>query len=423
MSDYGATHSTVDAANHGLDCAMGNCNQNSSTRRFEGGLKQAVLNNQVSMEVLDNKVRRQLRAKYIIGAWDEAPKKYEEYWNSETHREFSYSAGLQSITLLKNEDGLLPLDKSNPGKVAVIGPFASEARYSGSGSSEVVPLSSVSPREGIADKIGSNGQVVSDYNGADVAIVCVGVVGEKEDQDRETLTITSEGDQLVKAVMDAGVPCVVVYTGGSASIAGHWSDAEAVVCAFYPGQEQGRAIADVIFGDHNPTGHLPVTFPKTADQLPPFTLEHEPAWEARGYRYFDYKNLTPLFAFGHGLCYTTFEYSTPHLSHKTMRTGDSLRVTVDISNTGERAGEDVVQLYLSDDQSTLKRTVKDLKAFGRVVLEPGETKPVTMVLTQEDLQYYDDQAERWIAEPGSFTIHIGASATDIRSSATFTFAY
>lgn len=277
----------------------------------------------------------------------------------------------------------------------------------------MTPFYSVSPRQGIINKIGA-AKVTNDYTKADVAIVFVGVTGETEGSDRSSPGIAADQNALVSSVIGAGKQCIVVFTGGSAAIAGSWSSAPAVVIAFYPGQEQGNAIADVLFGDYNPSGKLSVTFPKTADQLPPFTVTYETPDEGRGYRYFDKHQLTPLFPFGHGLSYTQFTYSSLSIQPGSIHPGDKITVNVTVTNSGTRAGTETVQLYIRDVSSTLLRPVKELRGFTRITLQPGTSGVALMELGEEDLAFYDDGAKKWTLEPGEFEFMVGASSSDIR---------
>ena len=205
----------------------------------------------------------------------------------------------------------------------------------------------------------------------------------------------------------------------------NWLDkVAAVVWAWYPGQECGNAIADVLFGDVNPSGKLPTTFPKRLQDNPAYINypgENGQVYYGEGlfvgYRYYDKKDIAPLFPFGYGLSYTTFAYRNLVLD----ATGDVIRVSVDVQNTGHRAGKEIVQVYVRDVQSRLVRPEKELKAFAKIALEPGETKTVTFTLDQEALSYYDPAVKGWVAEAGEFEVLVGSSSRDIRLTARFNF--
>ena len=264
---------------------------------------------------------------------------------------------------------------------------------------------------------------------ADVAVLCVGASGEwdTEGQDRPHLDLPGRQDELIARVAAVNPRTVVVLqTGGP--VAMPWlAQVAAVLQAWYPGQECGNAIADVLFGLVNPAGRLPQTFPVRLEDNPAFI--NYPGENGRvrygeglfiGYRYYDKKRLSPLFPFGHGLSYTTFSYHNLRLSVAAIAPGESLTVTLELTNTGQRAGQEVVQLYLRDPQAKLMRPAKELKGFAKVELQPGETATVTLPLEMRALAYFDDAKAAWVAEAGEFEVLVGASAQDIRARARFT---
>jgi beta-glucosidase len=263
---------------------------------------------------------------------------------------------------------------------------------------------------------------------SDVALVFAGLGGEWESEgfDRADMALPGEQDRLIEQVAQANPRTVVVLNIGS-PIAMPWLKSVAgVVVAWYPGQECGNAIADVLFGDVTPSGKLPQTFPLRLEDNPSFLNFPGENGKVRygegifvGYRYYEKKKIDPLFPFGFGLSYTTFDYSELRLSAQEMKPGETLEVAVDITNSGERAGQEVVQLYLRDLKARLQRPEKELKAFAKVALEPGERKVVTFSLTQEALAYFDDRAHAWVAEAGEFEVLVGASSQNIRTRASF----
>ncbi|MFL5734914.1 MAG: beta-glucosidase H [Chloroflexia bacterium] len=263
---------------------------------------------------------------------------------------------------------------------------------------------------------------------SDVALVFVGLSSEWESEgfDRADLRLPGEQDALIEKVAAVNPNTVVVINAGSA-VEMPWLDkVAAVLQAWYPGQEAGNSIADVLFGDVNPSGKLPQTFPARLQDTPSYL--NFPGENGRvlygerlfvGYRYYDKLDIEPLFPFGFGLSYTTFDYSNLRLSAPKLGPNDTLTVSVDITNTGSRRGQEVVQLYVSDQEARLQRPERELKGFAKVSLEPGEHKTVTISLTPDDLAYFDDSTGQWVAEAGAFTVHVGASSRDIRATAGF----
>jgi beta-glucosidase len=262
-----------------------------------------------------------------------------------------------------------------------------------------------------------------------VALVFAGLSGEWESEgyDRPNIDLVGRQDELIERVAAANKNTVVVLNTGS-PIAMPWLDrVAAVVQAWFPGQECGNAIADVLFGDTNPSGKLSQTFPVRLEDNPAYINypgENGKVYYGEGlfvgYRYYEKKKVAPLFPFGFGLSYTTFDYDALRLSAQEIGPDDTLQVSVDVTNTGQRAGQEIVQLYVRDIASRLHRPNKELKAFAKVQLEPGERKTVTLTLNRDALAYYDDQPHAWVAEAGEFEVLVGASSQDIRATATFT---
>lgn len=263
---------------------------------------------------------------------------------------------------------------------------------------------------------------------ADVALLCVGLNGEwdTEGQDRPHLELVGRQDELIARVAAANPRTIVVLQTGAPVTMPWLPQVAAVLQAWYPGQECGNAIADVLFGAVDPSGRLPQTFPVRLEDNPTFI--HYPGENGRvrygeglfvGYRYYDAKRLAPLFPFGFGLSYTTFAYGDLRLSSDTSTPGDELTATLDLTNTGARAGHEVVQLYVRDPQARLARPEKELKAFAKVRLEPGATTTVSLTLGMRALAYYDDAQAAWVADAGTFEVLVGASVDDIRARADF----
>jgi beta-glucosidase len=264
---------------------------------------------------------------------------------------------------------------------------------------------------------------------SDVAIVCVGFGGDWQSEgfDRTELGLPGKQDALIEQVAAANPRTIVVLNTGSPISMPWLEQVAAVVQAWYPGQECGNAIADVLFGDTNPSGKLPQTFPVRLEDTPAyfdFPGENGKVYYGEGlfvgYRSYDRRKIAPLFPFGFGLSYTTFSYSSLQLSARQIGSNDTLQVSVDITNTGQRTGKEIVQVYVRDPQASLHRPEKELKAFAKVQLEPGERKTVTLSFGRDALAYYDDLAHEWVAEAGEFEVLVGASSQDIRAAATFT---
>lgn len=258
---------------------------------------------------------------------------------------------------------------------------------------------------------------------ADIAIVVAGLTREWESEgfDRADMRLAGQQDELIARVAAANPNTVVVLNVGSPVEMPWAEDAAAILQSWYGGQEAGNALADVLFGDVTPSGKLPTTFPVRLEDNPAFInypgengQVHYGEGIFVGYRYYDKKQIAPLFPFGHGLSYTSFVYNNLQLNGTTFGPGDEITVRVDVTNTGQRAGQEVVQLYVRDEESRLVRPPQELKAFAKVHLEPGQTKTVTLTLTGQSLAYYDPSVSNWVTEPGTFTLLVGSSSRDIR---------
>ncbi len=452
MSDWNATHSTAPAANAGLDMEMAAA-QNG--QYFGDALKAAVAAGEVPMARLDDMVRRITRAMFAVGLFDDPvppePQGYEAVVNTPGEAAVARQVAEEGTVLLKNEGGLLPL--SGVGKrIALIGqaagPHGAELVYQGGGSSHVplqgyVPV--VSPLEGITRRAAANastvtyadGTVVADAVAAaaasDVAVVFAND-HESEGVDRPDLGLDYgvcgafecadapvAQDDLIAAVAQANPNTIVVLnTGGPVRMP--WLDkVKAVVEAWYPGQEGGNAIASVLFGDVNPSGKLPQTFPRAESDLPTRTPEQYPGVDGHvsyserlqvGYRWFDAQGIAPLFAFGHGLSYTTFRYSPPSVS----RTPDGALVTFTVTNSGKRAGAEVAQVYTSAP-TTSGEPPKQLKGYRKVYLQPGETATVRVPLDARAFAHWDSTENTWVVDKGTYQVLVGSSSRDIRGSA------
>jgi len=264
----------------------------------------------------------------------------------------------------------------------------------------------------------------------DAAIVFAGLTDEWESEgfDRPDMELPGDQAKLIEQVAAVNPNTIVVLNVGSPLHMNWLDDVAAVVQAWYLGQETGNAIADVLFGDVNPSGRLPTTFPRRLQDNPAhlnYPGENGQVLYGEGlfigYRYYDKKDIAPLFPFGYGLSYTTFAYRNLKLSKPKYATGDTIQFSVDVENTGSQAGKEIVQVYVRDVQSRLMRPEKELKAFAKVALEPGETKTISFTLDEEALSYYDPKSKRWVAESGEFQALVGSSSRDIHLMKSFDF--
>ena len=428
VSDWGSIWNSENAINAGCNICMGSDN-------YENDLLNLVQSGTVSEDVINDAVKRVLRTKILAGMLDYYPKGNPNDVNSVEHQQLSLEGGRESVILLKNKDSLLPLDRETITNVAIIGPSANVAQLDGSGSSYVTPFYSVSPKEGIENKIGIDkvfytmGCDINSTNTAgfqdalNIAAISDAVIffgglddsQEGEGFDRIGGSTLLPGEQLNLINQLAAVNSnliVVIESGGICSLNPAINNIKSLIYAFYPGQEGGNALADVIFGDYNPGGKLPVTMPKNDSQLPAWNDNFNDDYGC-GYRWYDKQNIIPEFPFGFGLSYTTFEYSNLVITPTTAPAGQIITVKVDVTNTGAVAGDEVVQLYISDSESSMEMPVKQLKDFKRINLQPNQTKTVTFKLTSEAFYYFDDSFNSFQIEPGVFNIKVGGSSDDL----------
>ncbi|HEY2469666.1 MAG TPA: glycoside hydrolase family 3 C-terminal domain-containing protein [Terracidiphilus sp.] len=469
ISDWGSTYSTVPTVNAGMDLEMPGGPpmkawlarpQTQQSGNSDGWLTAdkvlaSVKAGQISVAKLDDNVGRILRVIIESGIMDHPHTAGGEVDTPEQQK-VAREGETEGIVLLKNENGLLPLDAAKIHSIAVIGPNAVVARTGGGGSSLVRPKYAVSPFRGIQRRAGS-GIVVTSALGvgmegedpahdtnearardlkeatdiavkADVAVVVVGRYNKNEGEgfDVKTMDLPAGQDELIAAVERANPHTVVVLNTGDAVTMTKWIDTTpALLDMWYGGQEGGNALAAILFGDANPSGKLPVSLPKKFEDSPaaktyPSQNLHTEYAEGIyvGYRYYDTKNVEPQFPFGFGLSYTTFEYSDLKIGEITVMNGNKRLsdpwVRVNVRNTGSRPGGEVVELYVHDDHAKIDRPAHELKAFGRVELQPGETKTISFPLERSAFEYWSPEAKQWVVDPGKFEVQIGASSRDIR---------
>ena len=405
----------------------------------------------LSEAMVDSAVRRVLRAKYRLGLFQDpyrysSPAREKALTLTPAHLAAARQMARESIVLLRNEDGVLPLSK-DIGALAVIGPLADDSAstlgsWSAAGRAEDAVTVAEGLRRAVAPStaiLRARGTGVSDFDTSGIAEAVrtarradavVLVLGEDRDmsgeaRNRSSLALPGAQLRLAQAVVATGTPVVVVLMNGR-PLATPWlaEHVPAIIEAWYLGVQMGPAVADVIFGDYNPGGKLPVSVPRAVGQVPIY-YDHvntgRPPSEKDRYtsKYLDLP-WTPLYPFGYGLSYTTFSYGAPRLSASEIHPADSLVVSVDVSNTGARAGDEVVQLYLRDDVASVARPVKELRRFRRITLRPGETRTVAFTLTSADLAFYD-RSMHHVVEPGTFTVFVGTSSESTRQ-ARFTLA-
>jgi beta-glucosidase len=427
-SDFGATHSTVPSALAGLDLEM------PTGQYFSEALKAAVQSGKVPMAVIDDKLIRRFRTMMELGVFDHPPQR--QPIPAGEDGAVARRLAEEGMVLLKNSGRLLPLSADRLHSIAVIGPYAGQAMTGGGGSSRVIPLYTVDPVRGIEERAGSRvkvkfadgddlPQAVSLARSSDVAIV---MVGDHETEGRDHgLTLSGNQDRLVEAVAAANHRTVVVVKSGSVILMPWVDQVPAILEAWYPGEEDGDAVAAVLFGDVNPSGRLPVTFPRTLADLPASTPEQYPGMNGAakytegvfvGYRHYDAKGIKPLFPFGYGLSYTTFAYRYLHISPSHIAAGSagaSVAVDFDVTNSGRRAGTETAELYLGFPRSRdLPEPPKQLRGFEKLRLEPGQSRHVRIVLNSRAFSYWDTRTQGWAVMPGVYRILAGSSSRDIR---------
>ena len=474
VSDWGGVHDTDQAITNGLDMEFGSWTDglsNGASNAYDNyyladPYLERIKSGKAGTKELDDKVRRILRLAFRTTMDRNRPY---GAMRSPEHYDAARKIGEAGIVLLQNNGNLLPIDLAKTKKIAVIGENAVKMMTVGGGSSSLKVQREISPLDGIRNRVGNRAEVVyargyvgdvsGEYNGVvsgqnlkdgrspeELIAEAVRVAGEAdyvifigglnksahqdcEDSDRTGLGLPYGQDRVITELVKVNQNLVVVNVSGNA-VAMPWiKEVPAVLQAWFLGSEAGNAIAAVLMGDVNPSGILPFTFPARLEDVPAHQLGEYPGSEKVGdivnekynesifvgYRWADkQKKAKPLFPFGHGLSYTTFEYGKPVADKKTMTADDTITFTVTVKNTGDREGQEVVQLYISDKKSSLPRPVKELKGFRKVKLAPGEEQKVSFTVAKDALSFFDDAKHEWMAEPGKFEAVIAASAADIR---------
>jgi beta-glucosidase len=470
VSDWGSTYSTVGPVNAGMDLEMPGGEPVRSWLMTEGAKKVGnggdwlspekvlpeVAAGRITVATLDDNVGSILRTMFVSGVFDRAPTAPGEI-DTPAQRAVARHGAAESIVLLKNDGNLLPLDPAKIKSLAVIGPSAAVARTGGGGSSLVHPNYSITPLSGIKERAGDSMQIsyalgtsmpgedpakdtseardemrkeaVAIAAKADAAIVLIGnsPAIESEDFDRTTLDLPAGQDELVQAIAKVNHNTIVVFNAGASVNVSRWvGQVPSVLDAWFGGQEIGHAIADVLFGDVDPSGKLPFSFINDFKESPaygnyPGEDLHVKYAEGMyvGYRYFDKHSITPQFPFGYGLSYTSFGYSDLKIKPGKAANGQTFEVSLKLRNQGKRVGAEVVQLYVHDGHSSVDRPVKELKGFRRVELAPGKSTTVSFTLDKNSMAYYSTQKKDWVADPGTFDVLVGSSSADIRLKGSF----
>lgn len=468
VSDWGGTHDTWQAAMNGLDIEMGTdtdgkTNDNSkgyNTYHLADKFETLINEGKIPMSVLDDKASRVLRTIFRTAM---NPDKAIGEQCSEAHYNVCREIGEEGMVLLKNQDGILPLQPSRYKKILVVGDNAVRNMSEGGGSSELKTKFDISPLEGLKKMYGEKIDFAQGYyagkaiydgveelsadtlaalkaealdkaKGADL-IIFIGGLNKNhrqdcENGDRESYDLSYGQNELIAQLAKIQKNIVVVTFGGNAFATPWIGSVKGMLHCWYLGSMSGVTLAEALSGKTNPSGKLPVTFAKKLDDYRCFQFGKRayPGENGQvyydegiyvGYRWFNTKHVEPQFPFGFGLSYTTFKYGKPQISAKTMTKDGTLTLTVPVSNTGNVAGKEVVELFIGDEKASEERPAKELKNFAKVDLQPGETKTVSFEITVDDLKFWSSKTHEYVAEPGTFKAYVCASETDVRGTADF----
>ena len=479
VSDWGGCRDDEEAVLNGLDIEMGTWTNGLSGAASDGyrqyhmadpylkGLREG----KYTTKELDDKVRRILRTIFRTSMRPEP--NYGRFVCPE-HYQAAREISAAGVVLLKNDNNALPLQVPEGGKILVVGENAVKYMVVGGGSSNLKTAYEVNPLDGLKNAFGDKAEVVwargyvgdtsSSYNavstGQDLTdnrspevliaeavemakdadyVIFVGGLNKSAHQDNEStdrlqITLPYDQEDVILALAEVAKNLVVVNISGS-PVAMPWADsADAIVQGWYGGTESGNALADVLTGKVNPSGRLPFSVPfkyedgpiKTEAQYPGIKAEGDEFWQTHysegvyvGYRWYSTQEIPVQFPFGHGLSYTTFEYSNAKAAKPSMTAAGTLKVSVDVENTGSVDGAEVVQLYIADPEASVDRPAKELKGFEKVFLKAGEKKTVTFEIDAEDLSYFDAEKHEWVAEPGEFQALLGSSSEDLKAMVSF----
>lgn len=464
VTDWGAAHSTVPSMEAGLDLEMGTLIDKYEDWYYANPLIEAVKSGKIPMSLVDEKVGDVLRVMIKTNVLDPKKRFGPGSMNTKEHQQATYDAAAEAIVLLKNQNNLLPLDFSSIKSLAVIGDNATRKHSNGGLSSEIKAVYEVTPLEALRAKWGdkvdirfaqgyeklstfvegsNNGQSSGTFSSktqesdallkeavevartSDVALLVCGLNHDYDTEsfDRLNMDIPYGQVKLIQEVVKANPRTIVVMIAGSPlNMAAVDICSPAIVWAWFNGMEGGNALVDVLSGKVNPSGKMPFTTPVSLDQSPAHALGNFPGRDLKvnyeedilvGYRWFDTKGLPVVYPFGYGLSYTTFDYSNLNTDKETYDQADTIQATFTLTNTGDREGAEVAQLYVSDPVCSVMRPVKELKGFKKVFLKPGESRRITLDIPVSSLAFYSEAQSQFVVEPGEFILQLGASASDI----------
>ena len=465
VTDWGAAHSTVPSMEAGLDLEMGTLIDKYEDWYYANPLIEAVKSGKIPMSLVDEKVGDVLRVMIKTNVLDPKKRFGPGSMNTKEHQQATYDAAAEAIVLLKNQNNLLPLDFSSIKSLAVIGDNATRKHSNGGLSSEIKAVYEVTPLEALRAKWGdkvdirfaqgyeklstfvegsNNGQSSGTFSSktqesdallkeavevartSDVALLVCGLNHDYDTEsfDRLNMDIPYGQVELIQEVVKANPRTIVVMIAGSPlNMAAVDICSPAIVWAWFNGMEGGNALVDVLSGKVNPSGKMPFTTPVSLDQSPAHALGNFPGRDLKvnyeedilvGYRWFDTKGLPVVYPFGYGLSYTTFNYSNLNTDKKTYDQADTIQATFPLTNTGDREGAEVAQLYVSDPVCSVMRPVKELKGFKKVFLKPGESRRITLDIPVSSLAFYSEAQSQFVVEPGEFILQLGASTSDIK---------
>ena len=465
VTDWGAAHSTVPSMEAGLDLEMGTLIDKYEDWYYANPLIEAVKSGKIPMSLVDEKVGDVLRVMIKTNVLDPKKRFGPGSMNTKEHQQATYDAAAEAIVLLKNQNNLLPLDFSSIKSLAVIGDNATRKHSNGGLSSEIKAVYEVTPLEALRAKWGdkvdirfaqgyeklstfvegsNNGQSSGTFSSktqesdallkeavevartSDVALLVCGLNHDYDTEsfDRLNMDIPYGQVKLIQEVVKANPRTIVVMIAGSPlNMAAVDICSPAIVWAWFNGMEGGNALVDVLSGKVNPSGKMPFTTPVSLDQSPAHALGNFPGRDLKvnyeedilvGYRWFDTKGLPVVYPFGYGLSYTTFNYSNLNTDKKTYDQADTIQATFTLTNTGDREGAEVAQLYVSDPVCSVMRPVKELKGFKKVFLKPGESRRITLDIPVSSLAFYSEAQSQFVVEPGEFILQLGASTSDIK---------
>ena len=465
VTDWGAAHSTIPSMEAGLDLEMGTLIDKYEDWYYANPLIEAVKSGKVPMSLVDEKVGDVLRVMIKTNVLDPKKRFGPGSMNTKEHQQATYDAAAEAIVLLKNQNNLLPLDFSSIKSLAVIGDNATRKHSNGGLSSEIKAVYEVTPLEALRAKWGdkvdirfaqgyeklstfvegsNNGQSSGTFSSktqesdallkeavevartSDVALLVCGLNHDYDTEsfDRLNMDIPYGQVELIQEVVKANPRTIVIMIAGSPlNMAAVDICSPAIVWAWFNGMEGGNALVDVLSGKVNPSGKMPFTTPVSLDQSPAHALGNFPGRDLKvnyeedilvGYRWFDTKGLPVVYPFGYGLSYTTFNYSNLNTDKKTYDQADTIQATFTLTNTGDREGAEVAQLYVSDPVCSVMRPVKELKGFKKVFLKPGESRRITLDIPVSSLAFYSEAQSQFVVEPGEFILQLGASTSDIK---------